>query len=243
MWRRHSCLQRRDSSRRRGALAPRSTIDNPRLSVPAPLLRDYPRCNSRSDSIPVHLAPSGRRTRPARTSLLCGPELDSPAGPSLLSGIAAVATVRFSATEVHAHGLTGPRRLPDHSDPVRPPAGETQRSGARSALEPGTSARGERCRGGDPSRQRRRRRKAWRQEDTSHEGGCHEDARSQRATVLRDTDGEAGVGILAYLLLVRGRLPESRRMCWRERKSAETSPGAADTSVCATSRSRPEAET
>jgi len=230
-WRRHSCLQRRDSSRRS---ARRWTIDSPQRAQPAPLSPGSPRCRPQFDSTPVHLEPSGRRIQPARTLPRCGPRTGSPPWPLLLSGIAVTVKVRFSAIEVRAHGWTGSHKPPDRNAPAMPLAAEPQQSGLRFAPESSTWGRSGWYLGTGPSKRKRRPRRAWRQEDTWHGEGYREDARSRKATFPRDTGAAAGDGILPYPIVHSGSV-NSRRNIPLGRKSAETSLGAADTSVCATS--------
>src|SRR5260370_27980920 len=83
------------------------------------------------------------------------------------------------------------------------------------------------CRDSDPSIRKQYPRKVFRKGDRAHGEGCREDAMSRRTISRRDAGaGVAGEGRACRI--VRGLVTNSHK------KSAETSLGAADTSVRAT---------
>src|SRR5258707_15061 len=94
-------------------------------------------------------------------------------------------------------------------------------------LEPNTSAQDAWCPDSDPSTRTRFPRYAFREEDRAHGEGCREDATSRRTIFPPGADaGVAGESRAYRIVLVL--------VANSHKKSAETSLGAADTSVCAT---------
>jgi hypothetical protein len=160
----------------------RSTIGSPRHAEPAPLSLDYPRCKSLSVSIRARFGPNDRRTRPAKTSPLYGPESDSPALPPLPSEIAAVGTGRFSATAGGACDSTGSRRPPDHNGRARCRDEEMPSPPARWVPAPDTSVRCRWSQGTGRSKRTLLPNLSCRVGDISRAEGCREDGTSRKAT-------------------------------------------------------------
>ncbi len=189
MWRGHSCLPRRDSSRR----SRRSTTGSPMHAEQVRLSPGFVRCRQQLAAARLHLSPNGRKTPPARTSPRCGPTADSLVAPSIPSAIAGVAIRRSSGAAERGHDWRGWRTRPGRSGPTLPHAAEMSRPLAPRAPAPDTLARCAWYRDIDPSKRRLHPKRACRAEDTLHKEGCREDSRSQRA-ISRPDVGEVNGG-------------------------------------------------
>ncbi len=198
MWRGHSCLQRRDSSRRSRSALTRSTIDSPSHAEPVPPSPGSLRYRLRCAATRLRAEPNGRTARLARMFPRCGPGSNSPASPWIPLEIAVAAMARSSAGEVREYDWRGWHTLPNHSDPTVRRAAKTPRQPALWAPEPDIRARCASRRETDPSKRRRRPRKAYGEEGTLREEGCREDATSQTAIFLPDSGGGDGGENLAY---------------------------------------------
>jgi hypothetical protein len=230
-WRRHSCLPRRDWSRRSRSAPMHSTTDSQTHAERVPPLPGSLLCKQRFDATRLRFSPNDRRTHLARRSPRCGPRLDSPAWPSIPLKTGAVAMGRPSAAGARERDWRGWHRPPDRSDPAVRRAAEMPPQPALWAPEPGTSVQSPRSRESGPSKRTRGLRKACGEVDTLREEGCREGATSQRAIFPQDIGGGDGAESLAR-----------QDSAFRPGKfsyggaCAETSLGAAGTSACATTR-------
>jgi hypothetical protein len=234
--RRHLWLPRRDSrygseprmSRHCRSAPMHSTIDIQTDTERVPPLPGSLRCEQRFVAIRLRSSPNDRRTQPARMSPPCGPGFDLPAWPLIPLALGAIATGQSSAGEAGERDWRELHRPPDRCDRAARRAAKMPQLELW-APEPGTSVQWPWNRDSGPSKRMRLLTKACGEADTLREEGCREGATLQRAIFLPDVDEGGGGETLAHQnsAFRLGKF-SLRNEC------AETSLGAADTSVCAT---------
>src|ERR1035441_5250467 len=106
-----------------------------------------------------------------------------------------------------------------HTGPAAPHDATTRPRCGRLAPEPGIRVHSERNRDTDPSRRKLSPTRVCREEDTWPVGGCREDARSRKASCLRDGGGADGGEILACESVGYGR--GNSQCCWGSARSEE----------------------